>query len=632
VKRSLAAALTALAVVATIVAPASAAGKARLRIIDTQTSGRNVTVTVEAPISLAAQDLRDKFVVMQNGNRLEATARAVPDDDRQVVLLIDTSGSMAGEAMEAAKAAAAEFIRTLPPTVDVAVVGFGDEPYVASPFAAGPRAAARAVEQLEATGETALYDAVQLGLSQLSQSDRVTRTIVLLSDGADTVSLGSLADTRIALTDSKVGFLAIRLETSDAEAASLQSMADAANGHVFSAADPRALSSVYDEVAASLKNQYVLRFAAQGYGATAAEISLAGQSEVGAATATLELPASPPPAPSPVPVPPPAAAPAAPRPVALTWVHRVLAYGWLLPAAAVAFFLGAGVFLFFLLWPAKRRRRGAAPLASAPRPSNRTVTELGDWAKGRVDRTQRERNAALEQGGILLRPAEFVLVVGAAASVLFLLGTLIRGLIVGILLSFLAVLGGKLYIALKKRKRRAAFNGQLGDTLQMMAGSLRTGYGLLQAADAVAKEADAPSSEEFRRLVMETRLGRDINETLAAMADRVGSEDFHWVMQAIEIHREVGGDLAVILDEVGATIRERDQVFRQVKALSAEGRLSAIILLALPFVVVGGISITNPSYMDELFNTRTGNILIAIAGGLLLIGGIWVRKVVQPKF
>ena len=98
----------------------------------------------------------------------------------------------------------------------------------------------------------------------------------------------------------------------------------------------------------------------------------------------------------------------------------------------------------------------------------------------------------------------------------------------------------------------------------------------------MAQEADEPTRQEFRRLVIETRLGRDLTEALHSMADRVGGDDFMWIVQAIEIHREVGGDLAQVLDTVGGTIRERNQLHRQVRALSAEGRLSGYILTACP--------------------------------------------------
>ena len=156
----------------------------------------------------------------------------------------------------------------------------------------------------------------------------------------------------------------------------------------------------------------------------------------------------------------------------------------------------------------------------------------------------------------------------------------------GVVLAFFAamvVVISYLIVQRKVRKRQEAFADQLEQTLPLMAGSLRAGFSVTQAIDAVARESDEPTASEFRRVVVETRLGRDTDEALGALAERVESEDFRWVVQAIEIHRQVGGDLSEVLDNVYATIRDRNGVRRQIQALSGEGKLSAIILFVLPF-------------------------------------------------
>jgi tight adherence protein B len=181
-------------------------------------------------------------------------------------------------------------------------------------------------------------------------------------------------------------------------------------------------------------------------------------------------------------------------------------------------------------------------------------------------------------------------------------------------------------------QRRRKFSDQLGDTLVLLSSSLRAGYGLVQAVDAVARETDAPMSVEFGRVVVETRLGRDLNEALDAVAQRVGSEDFEWVVEAMEIHREVGGDLAEVLDHVAETIRARTRIVRQVRALAAEGKISAIVLFALPIAVGILIASSNPDYTDRLFNTTAGKIMLAVAAALMVAGGLWLRRLVRPEF
>ena len=128
------------------------------------------------------------------------------------------------------------------------------------------------------------------------------------------------------------------------------------------------------------------------------------------------------------------------------------------------------------------------------------------------------------------------------------------------------------------------------------------------------------------------RLGRDVADAIQSVADRVDSEDFDWVVQAIAIHRQVGGDLAQVLDNVYATIRDRNRIRRQIRALSAEGRLSAIILFVLPFGMLGVISVLNPEYLAELTNNSLGITLLIGAGVLLAVGGLWLKRIVRLVF
>jgi tight adherence protein B len=123
-----------------------------------------------------------------------------------------------------------------------------------------------------------------------------------------------------------------------------------------------------------------------------------------------------------------------------------------------------------------------------------------------------------------------------------------------------------------------------------------------------------------------------MHNALDDAAGRVRNDDFHWVVQAIDIHREVGGDLAEVLDHVAATIRSRNSVRRQVRTLSAEGRLSAVILMVLPLAMAVVIEIINPSYLDELVNTTAGNVMIVVGVALLLIGGLWMRRIIRLVF
>jgi tight adherence protein B len=240
--------------------------------------------------------------------------------------------------------------------------------------------------------------------------------------------------------------------------------------------------------------------------------------------------------------------------------------------------------------------------------------------------------AALERAGMSTSLPDFVLAVGLATVVAGAAGFLLGGLLLGLLLLAVVPFGAKLLLRFRASRRQAAFADQLDDSLQLMAGSLRAGHSLLRAVDSVSSEADAPTSEEFARIVNETRVGRDLNDALDEVAERMGSDDFTWVAQAIAIHREVGGNLAEVLDAVGHTIRERNAIRRQVKALSAEGKLSAIVLMALPFGVFGFISLSNPGYVAKFTESTAGYGMLGAAVVMLLAGGLWLKNTVKIKF
>ncbi|KUG61993.1 type II secretion system protein F [Kocuria rosea subsp. polaris] len=239
---------------------------------------------------------------------------------------------------------------------------------------------------------------------------------------------------------------------------------------------------------------------------------------------------------------------------------------------------------------------------------------------------------ALDRAGIRMSPADFLVLVGMAGLVAGLLGFLTGGPVLALLALVLAPVGAKIFLSVAVGRRQKAFADQLDDTLQLFAGSLRAGHSLLRAVDAVSREAQAPTTAELARVVNQTRLGRDLNSALNETAERMASEDFSWVSQAIGIHREVGGDLAEVLDQVGHTIRERNQIRRQVRALSAEGKMSAYILIALPIIIPGIMTVMNPAFIRPLFESVIGYGILFLAFTMLTVGALWMRKIVSFKF
>ncbi|MGH2756905.1 MAG: type II secretion system F family protein, partial [Actinomycetota bacterium] len=208
-------------------------------------------------------------------------------------------------------------------------------------------------------------------------------------------------------------------------------------------------------------------------------------------------------------------------------------------------------------------------------------------------------------------------------------GFLFKGLVGATMLGFVGTILPLAWVRVKASKRRRAFYQQLPDVLQLISGSLRAGYSLQQAIMAVGEDAYPPASEEFGRAMAEVRLGASADDALMALSNRIDVPDFLWTVQAILIHSEVGGNLAEILETIAKTIRERGRVKRHLRALTAEGKLSAIILGSLPFLLLGFISIVNGEYLEPLFTEMMGIVMLVGSGVMMLIGFAWMRKIIR---
>ncbi|MCW2791180.1 MAG: hypothetical protein JWO76_278 [Nocardioides sp.] len=239
----------------------------------------------------------------------------------------------------------------------------------------------------------------------------------------------------------------------------------------------------------------------------------------------------------------------------------------------------------------------------------------------------------LEGAGSALQPAEWVLVhtgiLVAAGLVGLLLGT--GSPVVGLLFVALGALGPWLHLGLRRSRRRRAFDASLPDTLQLMAGALAAGLSLAQSADTIVREGVEPIASEFRRVLVEARLGVPLEDALEGVAQRFGSGDFAWVVMAIRIQRQVGGNLAELLASVAATMREREYMRRQVAALAAEGKLSAWVLGALPPVFLLYLVMTNGDYVRPLFTEPLGWLMLAGATTLLGVGALWMSRLVKVE-
>jgi tight adherence protein B len=306
-------------------------------------------------------------------------------------------------------------------------------------------------------------------------------------------------------------------------------------------------------------------------------------------------------------------------------------------AGALCCAVALGIVVLLLAGP-RRTRVPLSRLDPSARAARGRLSAVGEGTVALAERALRRLGnsrgieEAVEKAGLQVRPADVLVITGGGAVAAGALGLLLSGPLAALLLVAVAPAAAVLVIGRRQRRRQKLFREQLDDSLQLMSSSLRAGHSVLRALDAVSRDTEIPTSVEFSRVVNETRAGRDLNTALEEVAARTGSDDFAWVVQAIAIHREVGGNLAEVLDRVGATIRERNELRREALALSAEGRVSGVVLLVMPVAVVLVLMSVAPGYLAPLTGTGTGRVLLALSAALMVGGAVWLKSIVKVRF
>jgi len=639
-----AAILGALIAVAAVAAPASAGEGLDIIEVDV-TAHPQISVTVSVPESLSGVDVpADSFTLIENGYAMAAGVWTFSEEPLDVVLVMDTSGSMAGEPLADARRAALGFLDRLPEGARVAIVSSGGRAEVRHPLSDDRVAAAASLDGLESGGETALYDAVVIGAAVLPP-DGPRAAVIVLSDGGDTISTSSLGDAVNALWDaSRSEVFVIALQTDESDQVALDAVAAAGGGSVVEVADAGSLVGAFLGIADDLSGRYRLVYLTREAGPTDLAVVLTHEAVIWEGRVVLDLPApvdsAMPPSPVSGTLPPPVALPAAP-PVGVPTMAAppsLLQEPWTMPAGVVTVFVGAITVMGLLLTGERSARsfREVRKMKKAQRDGG-LISTIAQRAEEATDRVLRARDPGrlerdLDRAGLALRPGEFVVLSAAIGVAAVAGGLVVLGLPWALLIGVASMAMPRVTLRVLTGRRRAAFADQFEGVLQMISGSLRAGYGLMQAVATVAEETSAPTSKEFSRVAVENQLGRTVEESLRSMANRMENEDLRWVVEAIDIQYEVGGDLAEVLDTVAGTIRERDQIRRQVKALSAEGRMSAVILVSMPFAIAFLMSMVSPDYLAELTGTAIGRVMIGVALVMIAVGAVWIRRIVKVVF
>ncbi len=236
----------------------------------------------------------------------------------------------------------------------------------------------------------------------------------------------------------------------------------------------------------------------------------------------------------------------------------------------------------------------------------------------------------LQRADLKLKSSEWVLAVAGSGLALGALLSLRFGTPVMLLVGPAAawLLSGA-FLKFRQRRRGRAFNAQLGDTITLLSNALKAGYSFAQALASVSRNGSPPISEEFSRATREMALGISVDDALNHMVQRNQSEDFDLLVTAVQIQRVVGGNLAEILDTIAFTIRERVRIQGEIRTLTAQARVSGIIITLLPFGLAGFLEILSPSYFGPMLSENLGHILLGVGVFAIAIGAAAIQKIVK---
>lgn len=624
--------------VAALLLPAGAAWAEDGSIAHVESTSDGLRILVDVPAGVDT-DL-DGVSATLDGTDLDATATTTVDGSvvkRTTVLAIDTSRSMRdGGRFAAAKEAASTYLQTVPPDVSIGIVTFDTEVAVALEPTTDRDAAQSVVDGLALRRDTLLYDGLVAAVA--AAGDIGQRTLLVMSDGADTGSNATLDDVVSAVKDSATSVHIVGLDLADRQLAPLRTIAQAGKGDVITSTGA-ALADEFASQAEALADQVLVTAPLPaGFDATVANVVVtlptSNEPVVARALAPIQAASTP------------------DLPDALPTIADEggwTAPNWLLWVGLAV--LGAGlVTAAVLLVPPPPAPMSIADRVTAystrtsgieTKPDSKPASEpVLDQAKAAAAGVL-ERNSALNErlslrlasAGSEFKPSEWLLVHVGVVFATGLVGLLVGkgNLIVGLLFVLVGIFLPPIYLRFMAARRRKKFDEALPEVLQLISGALSAGLSLAQAVDTVVNEGPEPIASEFKRVLIEARIGVALEDAFDGVAERFQSKDFAWAVMAIRIQRQVGGNLAELLTSVAATMRERQYLRRHVRALSAEGRMSAVILCALPPVFAAFLYFTNREFLDPLVADVRGYFLMGFGVVWMAIGTFWMSRMVKVE-
>jgi tight adherence protein B len=583
-----------------------------------------VRATVVTSVPSAAQPK-----LFENGRPVVGLQAVNLGRSKNVVLALDTSRSMAGKPLAEAAAAATAFVAAKPSSDRIALVTFGQRASQQGPFSTSTIDSDNALRTLAvgANSGTALWDAVDLS-ARLLASQPGGRVVVLLTDGNDVGSLTSESDALLSLHKAGVVVYPIAFG-SRADSSGLERLASSTGGSFHTASTSATLSGIYSSIGRELRRTWRVRYLTTARPGDKLELK-ASLGRLGSDETSVSVPGSG------------SATNHKPSPL-LPDAFYGKAGDLLFTVLAALLVLAAGILAASTLRGSWLKRRVAAHVepSRGRAAKHRTGRERLAMLSGLFRVTEstfahrrqwRNLQLLLERADLPLRTVEFAWLLIGCSFVLAVLAAIISGGALAILGSFLV--GGfvpYLVVWMKAKRRMRAFEDQLPDLLITMAASLKAGHSFKQGIQSVVDEGQDPAAKELRRVITDTQLGRPMEAALQETADRIGSKNFSFVITAVNIQRQVGGSLAGLFDMVADTVRDRQQFARKIRSLTAMGRMAAYVLVGLPFFIALAMTVLNPTYMDPLFHTHTGHMLIMGGLTMMAFGSLILKKIVSFK-
>ena len=574
--------------------------------------------------------------VTEDGTPVQALsvtpASVVGESHFGTVLLIQTSQSMRGAAIQAALGAARSFAARRNAQQPLGVIMFGSDSQIALPLTTDSAAISRVLATPPALAKGAhVFNAVSVGLQMLAQAQMTAGALIVISDGANTGQLspqaGAQRKAQVISTAvaQQARVYAIGVQDSAFNAHTLQALA-AATGGTYAEVSSRGLTPLLRQLGAELSNEYLIRYRSVAPLGSTVQVQATVAGQPGTGVATYSSPALPAPAPSQAPA----------HPGHTSFWHST---GAALIASLVAGgLLGLGVLA--LISPRRSVRRRVSRFVSVA-----SRTGKRSWATVLLDRAFPEDDErGIERARWWAKLAEEVEIAQIGLSVrqivvLTLLATIGLGWLLvvatGSVAAFLVALsipiGVRILISAYLDRQRRAFDEQLPENLQVVASAMRAGHTFVGALAVVADDAPEPSRRELRRVLADEALGVPLNEALNRVTARMNSSDFEHVAVVASLQRETGGNTAEVIDTVTETIRDRLELRRMVRALTAQGRLAGWVVSSLPVALLVIISLLSPHYIHPLFHRAAGIIALCLGAAMVAAGAWAIRRIVDIK-